>query len=72
MIGIDNLSTGQIDNLRSALVHDSFTVEGDIIDAASFSGLGDFGEVYHLASPASPADFETMPLAILRSAASAP
>lgn len=67
VIGIDNLSTGQIDNLRSALAHDNFTfVEGDITDAASFSGLGDFGEVFHLASPASPADFETMPLAILR------
>lgn len=67
VVGLDNLSTGQIANLRSAMTQDRFAfVEGDVTDAAAVAATGDFGEVFHLASPASPSDFETMPLAILR------
>jgi len=67
VVGLDDLSTGQIANLSSAMADERFSfVEGDVTDEKSVAQLGDVGEVFHLASPASPADFETMPLAILR------
>ncbi|MBS1839172.1 MAG: NAD-dependent epimerase/dehydratase family protein [Actinobacteria bacterium] len=67
VIGMDNLATGQIANLGSAMADERFSfVEGDVTDEASVARLGDVGEIFHLASPASPSDFETMPIAILR------
>lgn len=67
VIGLDNLSTGQIGNLEDAMANDRFMfVEADVTDARSLNRLGRVDRIFHLASPASPADFETMPVAILR------
>ncbi|HAP76752.1 MAG TPA: hypothetical protein DCR14_11780 [Acidimicrobiaceae bacterium] len=72
VVGIDNLVSGRRSNLTAALAHPGFIfVERDIAtpfsddDLSALFGDGPFDEVYHLASPASPADFATIPLEIL-------
>jgi dTDP-glucose 4,6-dehydratase len=64
---VDNFATGQRANIAHLSHHDRFClVEHDITDTLP-PALTDirFDTVLHLASPASPVDFRTMPLAIL-------
>lgn len=64
VVGIDNLSTGRRSNLAEAMKRPAFRfVEHDI--TKPFPELGPVSEIYHLASPASPADFASMPIEIL-------
>ena len=62
---MDNLSTGALKNVASFLrVADFEYIDHDVsvhIDVA-----GELDEVYHFASPASPADFERIPIEILK------
>ncbi|MFZ9627787.1 MAG: UDP-glucuronic acid decarboxylase family protein [Ilumatobacteraceae bacterium] len=64
VVGIDNLATGQRANLDAAFANPRFRfVEHDI--TAPLPELGTVDQIFHLASPASPNDFATMPLEIL-------
>lgn len=64
VVGVDNLVTGRRANLADAFDHPSFRfVEHDITEA--LPDVGTIDQIYHLASPASPADFATIPLQIL-------
>jgi len=64
VVGIDNLVTGRRENLAEALAHPRFRfVEHDITTTLPDVGVVD--EIFHLASPASPSDFATIPLEIL-------
>jgi dTDP-glucose 4,6-dehydratase len=64
VVGIDNLVTGRIENLAGALAQPRFRfVEHDVTTALPDVGAVD--EIFHLASPASPTDFATIPLEIL-------
>lgn len=65
VIGIDNFLTGAMANLSAALAHPNFElISADISDGIEVAGQLD--AVLHLASPASPLHFRTMPLEILR------
>ena len=65
VVGVDNFLTGAKANLSAALEHPGFEfLEADISDGIDVSGPLD--AVLHLASPASPLHFRTMPLEILR------
>jgi dTDP-glucose 4,6-dehydratase len=65
VVCMDNLSTGTLKNVASFLrVADFEYIDHDVsvhIDVA-----GELDEVYHFASPASPADFERIPIEILK------
>jgi dTDP-glucose 4,6-dehydratase len=65
VVCMDNLSTGALKNVASFLrVADFEYIDHDVsvhIDVA-----GELDEVYHFASPASPADFERIPIEILK------
>jgi dTDP-glucose 4,6-dehydratase len=65
VVCMDNLSTGAFKNVASFLrVADFEYIDHDVsvhIDVA-----GELDEVYHFASPASPADFERIPIEILK------
>lgn len=64
VIGVDNLSTGRVGNLDSLGGEPRFRfVEHDVTEP--LPAFGSLDQIYHLASPASPADFATMPLEIL-------
>ena len=64
VVGVDNLATGQRSNLEAACGHPGFRfVEHDI--TAPLPDVGPVHQIFHLASPASPNDFATMPLEIL-------
>jgi dTDP-glucose 4,6-dehydratase len=64
VVGVDNLVTGRRENLSVALANPHFRfVEHDITTA--LPDLGPVNEIFHLASPASPSDFATIPLEIL-------
>src|SRR5690606_11913830 len=63
----DNFVTGQKKNIISKTTPNFNFVEADITDNPSkFDGAYD--EIYNLASPASPIDFERIPLKILECA----
>ncbi len=63
--GIDNLSTGHIDNLASLAGQPGFEfLCGDVTEPLALDGL--VRAVVHLACPASPVAFAAMPLATLR------
>jgi len=67
VVGLDNLSTGRAANVAHLEGEPGFLlIEGDITDAAALHGIGPIDAVCQLASPASPADFATMPSEILR------
>lgn len=62
VVGIDNLASGQRDNVDLLSTHDDFTfIEDDIRDPPE---LPEVDEVYHMASRASPTDFEDHPIDI--------
>ena len=61
---VDNLSTGTLQNIAHLRTEAGFEhLEGDV--TAGLDAPGEFDEVYHFASPASPADFERVPVEIL-------
>lgn len=60
---LDNLITGSPENVAHLLDRDFEFIEQDAIRLINLSEKMD--EVYHLASPASPADFSRLPLEIL-------
>jgi nucleoside-diphosphate-sugar epimerase len=67
VIGVDNFITGQPRNVEAALPHASFRfVECDATHPSAFENLEPLDAICHLASPASPTDFSTKPLEILR------
>jgi len=65
VIAIDNLLTGSVDNIEHLFGQPGFTfVEHDV---SQFVWVpGDVDVVMHFASPASPADFERIPIQILK------
>jgi dTDP-glucose 4,6-dehydratase len=65
VICMDNLRTGSLKNIAHLRDDIGFNyVEHDVTTYMNFSGRLD--EVYHFASPASPADFERIPIPILK------
>jgi dTDP-glucose 4,6-dehydratase len=65
VVAIDNLITGSPDNLERLFAHDGFTFfERDVSTYISVPGPVD--AVMHLASPASPVDFQRIPIQILK------
>jgi dTDP-glucose 4,6-dehydratase len=66
VVCMDNLITGDLGNVASFLAReaDFEYVEHDV--SAPMEVQGDLDEVYHFASPASPADFGRIPLEILK------
>ena len=65
VIGFDNLLTGSMANLESMLGHPRFSFEH--YDVTQFLYVdGDLDAILHFASPASPADFERLPIQILK------
>jgi len=65
---VDNLITGRRKNIESLLQHSDFTwIDHDIINPLLMNSPCD--EIYNLASPASPVDFEKFPDFILKTAA---
>ena len=62
---MDNLLTGRLENVEDLFGHDRFTfVKHDVTDFIHVPGPLD--AVLHFASPASPADFERLPIQILK------
>ena len=65
VVCMDNLRTGSLKNIAHLRDDIGFEyVEHDVTTHIDFSGRLD--EVYHFASPASPADFERIPIPILK------
>jgi dTDP-glucose 4,6-dehydratase len=65
VIAIDNLITGSLDNISDLFSHERFTFQHhDVSNYVHVPGTVD--AVMHLASPASPADFERIPIQILK------
>lgn len=65
VICMDNLRTGSLENLSSFADDPDFEyVEHDVTTYIEVPG--ELDEVYHFASPASPADFERIPIPILK------
>ena len=65
VVAVDNLVTGSIDNLTGISGHPDFTfVHSDVSNFVHVPGPVD--AVLHFASPASPADFERIPIQILK------
>ena len=65
VVCFDNLRTGSLDNVAYLAGEAGFEyVEHDVTDHIDCAGPLD--EVYHFASPASPADFERIPIPILK------
>lgn len=65
VVVLDNLITGSEDNLGPALATGRVTLDRqDVIERCEVDGSVDF--VFHLASPASPVDFERLPFEVLR------
>ena len=64
VVGIDNLSTGELANLGTLLEHDRFRfISCDICDG--IPDVGPVHAVFHFASPASPIDYAERPLETL-------
>ena len=65
VVAYDNLLTGSLDNLAHLKNEPRFTfVEYDVSEELDIAGPLDF--VFHMASPASPIDFPTKPVEILK------
>jgi dTDP-glucose 4,6-dehydratase len=61
---MDNLRTGTLDNLSHIQDQDFEYINRDVTLYIDFPG--ELDEIYHFASPASPADFERIPIPILK------
>ena len=66
VVCMDNLSTGVIKNVAPLLAREADFEYVDHDVSASIDLPGELDEVYHFASPASPADFERIPIEILK------
>ena len=65
VLAFDNLLTGQLKNIEPLLDNPHFSFEHhDVTEHLSVSG--DLDAILHFASPASPADFERLPIEILK------
>lgn len=65
VVAIDNLITGSLANIEELFGHERFTFQHhDVSNYVHVAGPVD--AVMHLASPASPADFERIPIQILK------
>jgi dTDP-glucose 4,6-dehydratase len=65
VLAYDNLLTGHIENVEPLLGHPRFSFEHyDVTNYLYVSG--DLDAILHFASPASPADFERLPIQILK------
>jgi dTDP-glucose 4,6-dehydratase len=65
VLAMDNLLTGRVQNIADLFAHEAFTfIKHDVTNFIHVSGPLD--AVLHLASPASPADFERLPIQILK------
>ncbi len=61
----DNLLTGRMDNIEHLLGHPRFSFEH--YDVTNYLYVaGELDAILHFASPASPADFERLPIQILK------
>ena len=62
---MDNLQTGSLDNVAHLANEPDFEyVDHDV--SAYINAPGEFDEIFHFASPASPKDFERIPIEILK------
>jgi dTDP-glucose 4,6-dehydratase len=66
VVCMDNLSTGILENVAPLLAREADFEYVDHDVSASIDLPGELDEVYHFASPASPADFEYIPIEILK------
>ncbi len=65
VIALDNLLTGRVSNIAALLGHERFTyVNYDVTNYLHVDG--ELDAILHFASPASPADFERLPIQILK------
>ena len=65
VIAFDNLLTGRVENIEPLLGHERF--EFQHYDVTNFLYVeGELDAILHFASPASPADFERLPIQILK------
>jgi len=65
VIVLDNLLTGRMENIEPLLGHPNFSFEH--YDVTNYLYLeGELDAILHFASPASPADFERLPIEILK------
>ena len=65
VIAIDNLLTGRVSNIEPLLGHERFTfLHYDVTNYLHVDGEVD--AILHFASPASPADFERLPIQIMK------
>jgi dTDP-glucose 4,6-dehydratase len=65
VVGLDNLLTGSMANVEGMLGHPRFSFEH--YDVTNYLYVdGDLDAILHFASPASPADFERLPIQILK------
>lgn len=65
VVAVDNFITGRLTNIAHLMGRDDFTfIESDVSKYIEIHGPVDF--VMHLASPASPIDFEKFPIQILK------
>lgn len=65
VIAFDNLLTGRIENIEPLLGHSRFSFEH--YDVTNYLYVaGNLDAILHFASPASPADFERLPIQILK------
>jgi len=68
VVCVDNLSTGVLENVAHLEEHPGFEhVDHDV--AVPLGIQGSLDEIYHFASPASPVDFERIPIEILKAGA---
>jgi dTDP-glucose 4,6-dehydratase len=70
VVAVDNFVTGSKENVEHLIDHPRFTlIEADVCDPlpAEHPAIAQrFDAILHMASPASPTDFETLPIEILR------
>jgi dTDP-glucose 4,6-dehydratase len=65
VVAIDNLLTGRLENIEDLFARDAFTfIKHDVTNFIHVPGP--LHAVLHFASPASPADFERLPIQILK------
>lgn len=64
---LDDLSTGRVDNVAHLLTDPGFAfVQGDVADPGVWNRLPAAQRVFHLASPASPEDYQAAPVQTIR------
>ncbi len=67
LICLDDLSTGRADNIAHLRHHPRFSfVPGDVSRDSDWAALPPVDRVYHLASPASPEDYQRTPVDTIR------